>query len=127
MPLFFERNNVTLYHDDFITSDAIADESIDLLVTSPPYNVGIDYEAHDDADDYEAYLQFSHDWLQKAYRLMRGDGRLCMNIPLDKNKGGQQSVCADITTIAKKIGWQYHSTIIWNEGNISRRTAWGLG
>ena len=48
-----------------------------------------------------------------------------MNIPLDKNKGGQQSVCADITTIAKMVGWNYHSTIIWNEGNISRRTAWG--
>jgi len=34
-------------------------------------------------------------------------------------------VCADITTIAKQVGWKYHSTIIWNEGNISRRTAWG--
>ena len=44
---------------------------------------------------------------------------------MDKNKNGQQSVGADLTTIAKKIGWKYHSTIIWNEGNISRRTAWG--
>ena len=33
--------------------------------------------------------------------------------------------CADLTTIAKEIGFHYHSTIIWNEGNISRRTAWG--
>ena len=44
---------------------------------------------------------------------------------IGQNKGDQQSVCADITTIAKNIGWKYHSTIIWNEGNISRRTAWG--
>ncbi len=50
---------------------------------------------------------------------------MCLNIPLDKNKGGQQSVCADVTHIAKQIGFKYHSTIIWNEGNISRRTAWG--
>lgn len=57
--------------------------------------------------------------------MARDDGRVCLNIPLDKNKGGQQAVCADITIIAKKIGWKYHSTIIWNEGNISRRTAWG--
>jgi site-specific DNA-methyltransferase (adenine-specific) len=48
-----------------------------------------------------------------------------LNVPLDKNKGGQQSVCADITYIAKQIGFKYHSTIIWNEQNISRRTAWG--
>lgn len=42
-----------------------------------------------------------------------------------KIRGGQQSVCADITTIAKQAGFKYHSTIIWNEQNISRRTAWG--
>jgi len=34
-------------------------------------------------------------------------------------------VGADLTTAAKEIGFRYHSTIIWNEGNISRRTAWG--
>ena len=48
-----------------------------------------------------------------------------MNIPLDKNKGGQQAVGADLTQIARSVGWQYHSTIVWNEQNISRRTAWG--
>jgi len=55
---------------------------------------------------------------------MKRDGRFCLNIPLDKNKGGHQSVGADLTTIAKEAGFSYHSTIVWNEGNISRRTAW---
>ena len=54
---------------------------------------------------------------------------MCLNIPLDKSKGrtgvGFQSVYADIVETAKKVGWKYFSTIIWNEGNISRRTAWG--
>jgi site-specific DNA-methyltransferase (adenine-specific) len=75
--------------------------------------------------DYETYLDFTRAWISKCYRLAKDDGRFCLNIPLDKNKGGQQSICADITTIAKEVGWKYHSTIIWNEGNISRRTAWG--
>jgi site-specific DNA-methyltransferase (adenine-specific) len=48
-----------------------------------------------------------------------------LNIPLDKNKGGLRSVGADITLIAQQQGWKYQSTIVWNEGNISRRTAWG--
>jgi len=74
---------------------------------------------------YEDYLKWTEKWLKKAFQLMKSDGRMCLNIPLDKNKGGQQSVYADITTIAKEVGWKYHSTIIWNEGNISRRTAWG--
>ena len=63
--------------------------------------------------------------MSRCFDWLKDDGRFCLNIPLDKNKGGQQSVGADITTIAKQIGYQYHSTIIWNEGNISRRTAWG--
>ncbi len=63
--------------------------------------------------------------MTRCFGWLKKDGRFCLNIPLDKNKNGQQSVGADITTIAKKIGFKYHSTIIWNEGNISRRTAWG--
>jgi len=31
---------------------------------------------------------------------------------LDKNKNGKNSVCADITAIAKKVGWKYQTTII---------------
>ena len=122
---FFHDANATIIHDDFIRTSLIADSSIDLIVTSPPYNVNIHYGAYDDEIDYDTYLQFTQDWLSRAFALMRQSGRLCLNMPLDKNKNGQQSVCADITTIAKKIGWKYHSTIIWNEGNISRRTAWG--
>jgi site-specific DNA-methyltransferase (adenine-specific) len=122
---FFSSYDIYIYHDDFLKSDVLGDETVDLIVTSPPYNVGIDYSVHDDAQEYRNYLSLSEAWLKQAYRVTRPDGRLCMNIPLDKNKGGQQSVCADVTTIAKAIGWQYHSTIIWNEGNISRRTAWG--
>ena len=34
-------------------------------------------------------------------------------------------MCADLTTVAKRVGWKYHASIIWNEQNISRRTAWG--
>jgi site-specific DNA-methyltransferase (adenine-specific) len=96
-----------------------------LLVTSPPYNVDIQYHSHNDELSYSEYLEFSEKWLRRCYGFLKDDGRLCLNIPLDKNKGGQQSVGADMTTIAKRVGYKYHSTIVWNEGNISRRTAWG--
>jgi len=122
---FFEHDNIRIYCEDFLKTKAIEPNSIDLIVTSPPYDVDIKYENYDDSIPYEQYLEFTQKWLLKCYELAKPDGRFCLNIPLDKNKGGQQSVCADITTIAKKVGWKYHSTIIWNEQNISRRTAWG--
>lgn len=123
--LHFQEDSIRIYNADFLKTDSLGEATIDLIVTSPPYNVGIKYNSHDDKMTYDHYLTFTRDWLAKCYRLVKDDGRFCLNIPLDKNKGGQQSVCADITTIAKQVGWKYHSTIIWNEQNISRRTAWG--
>ena len=123
--VFFENNLTKIINDDVITTKLVEDNSIDLIVTSPPYNVDIQYNSHKDDLSYTEYLEFSQKWMSRCFNWLKEDGRFCLNVPLDKNKGGQQSVGADITTIAKKIGFQYHSTVIWNEGNISRRTAWG--
>ncbi|NMA12964.1 MAG: site-specific DNA-methyltransferase [Chloroflexi bacterium] len=125
MKKYYSWKNLAIFHDDFLSTSAIEPESVDLIVTSPPYNVDIKYNSHDDQMNYDDYLKFSHDWMTQAYKFAKTSGRFCLNVPLDKNKGGQQSVSADLTLIAKEVGWKYHSTIIWNEGNISRRTAWG--
>ena len=125
MPLYFANEAISLYHDDFLNFTELPEESVDLIVTSPPYDVDIQYDGYTDNLPYPKYLEFITRALQRCYLLAKPDGRLCLNIPLDKNKGGQQSVYADIVNIAKEVGWKYHTTIIWNEQNISRRTAWG--
>lgn len=123
--VFFRDDRSTIINEDLFATRTIANESIDLVVTSPPYNVDIQYNSHDDRVTYEEYLSFSARWMKRCHGWLKRDGRFCLNIPLDKNKGGHQSVGADLTTIAKEAGFSYHSTIVWNEGNISRRTAWG--
>ena len=122
---FFATDSITIVKGNVLSTRAVAPESINLIVTSPPYNVDIKYGRHNDALSYPKYLEWSRRWLRRCFEWLRDDGRLCLNIPLDKNKDGQQSVGADLTGIAKSIGFRYHSTIVWNEGNISRRTAWG--
>ena len=122
---YFNYDDIAIYNDDVLSIDSIPDGSIDLTVTSPPYNVDIQYLAHEDNMSYKEYMKFTESWMTKCLRLTKSTGRLLVNIPLDKNKGGQQSVGADITTIAKSVGWKYQGTIVWNESNISRRTAWG--
>ena len=123
--LYFHKDSTYIYQDDFLSTTCIEENSVDLIVTSPPYNVDIKYGNYNDELSYNDYLSFTREWLTKALKLVKLDGRFCLNIPLDKNKGGQQSVYVDITKIAKEVGWKYHSTVIWNEQNISRRTAWG--
>ena len=123
--IFLKRETLKIIHDNILNTRKISSEEIDLIITSPPYNLDIKYNSHNDTLSYKEYLNFSKKWISRCFRWLKDDGRFCLNIPLDKNKGGQQSVGADLTALAKKVGFKYHSTIIWNEGNISRRTAWG--
>lgn len=122
---YFKYKNIVLIQGNSLDKNLFEQEFIDLIVTSPPYNVGIDYNSNNDELSYEKYLEFSHKWMSNCYKWSKSQGRFLLNIPLDKNKGGNRSMGADLTKIAQEVGWNYHSTIIWNEGNISRRTAWG--
>jgi site-specific DNA-methyltransferase (adenine-specific) len=123
--LVLHHKNTWLFKGDSLNENLFDKEFIDLIVTSPPYNVGIEYNSNDDTIAYEKYIEFNSKWLWNCYQWSKPQARLLMNVPLDKNKGGNKSVGADLTKVAQGIGWKYHSTIIWNEGNISRRTAWG--
>jgi len=89
--LYFQADSVYIYHDDILTTEWVEENSIDLIVTSPPYNVDIKYGSYDDDISYEGYLEFTREWLARCLKLTKDDGRFCLNIPLDKNKGGQQS------------------------------------
>jgi site-specific DNA-methyltransferase (adenine-specific) len=120
----WRHGNLAVYNSSCLKLP-IPHDAIDLIVTSPPYNVGIDYGQYRDAAAYDDYLTFSRAWLAQALRVLRADGRCCLNILLDENKGGSHSVAADLTRLAQELGFRYHTTIVWNEGNISRRTAWG--
>lgn len=122
---YFRHKNTILFQGDVLNPATFDKEFIDLIITSPPYNVDIQYNSNKDNLTYEEYLEFSKQWMTNCYNWSKQEARFLLNIPLDKNKGGQKSVGADLTKIAQSIGWNYHSTIIWNEGNISRRTAWG--
>ena len=122
---YFEQDRILIFNDDILKITSIPENSVDLIITSPPYNVDIHYNSRGDNLSYDDYLEFTQKWIRKCFNLAKSEGRFLLNIPLDKNKRGQKPVGADVTRIAKDIGWEYHSTIIWNEGNISRRTAWG--
>ena len=123
LPMSFDPSQFLL--GDATDPTLFDDDQFNLIITSPPYNVGMAYDNSNDAGDYDTYLEFSRRWLGNCYSWAAEHGRLCMNIPLDKNNGGKQAVTADLTNIAREQGWKYHTTIIWNEGTISRRTAWG--
>ena len=68
------------------------ENSIDLVVTSPPYNVGIEYDSHNDRMTMDEYWEFTKQWLTESYRTLKVGGRICVNIPYEVNvqdRGGR--------------------------------------
>jgi len=100
---------------------------VNLIVTSPPYGLGIDYGQAGYLDDqpYAQYLEWVRTWATTLLQVSAPDGRACINIPLDTNKGGKRAIYADYLRLFQEVGWNYQTSIVWNEQNISRRTAWG--
>ncbi len=125
--LGFKKPQAWLLNADATECNALPSESVDLIITSPPYNLSKDYDGTNEGDNisYQDYSKFSAKWLVNCFKWAKNTGRLCINVGLDKNKNGKQPLSADITRWAIDAGWKYHTTIIWNAGNISRRTAWG--
>jgi site-specific DNA-methyltransferase (adenine-specific) len=122
---FYQDDLVTIHRADSTHLDPLPDESVDLVVTSPPYNLDVSYAGYQDAMPYGRYLEWVAEWAGALRRVARSGGRACINIPLDSNKGGKQAVYADYVEVFRRVGWHYQTTIVWNEQNISRRTAWG--
>jgi site-specific DNA-methyltransferase (adenine-specific) len=58
----------------------LPDASIDLAVTSPPYNLGIAYSRYSDRQDREGYLDWCHQWAAQIRRLLKPAGSLFLNL-----------------------------------------------
>jgi site-specific DNA-methyltransferase (adenine-specific) len=122
---FYRDDLTTIYNGDSTHLGFLADLSVDLTITSPPYNLDVSYNGYRDDVPYQAYLAWVETWAGSLYRVSTVGGRACINIPLDTNKGGKRAVYADYVGAFTRAGWEYQTTIVWNEQNISRRTAWG--
>ena len=54
--------------------------SIDVIVTSPPYNLGVRYNQYDDSLSRADYLEWTNTWIAAAARVLRPDGSLFLNV-----------------------------------------------
>jgi site-specific DNA-methyltransferase (adenine-specific) len=103
---------------------------VDLIVTSPPYGVGIAYDSFDDDMEFDQYKVFSANWLREAYRVLKDDGRIAVNIPYEINrqdKGGRILMVSEVWQIMKNIGFKFYGIVDLEEDSPhrSKTTAWG--
>lgn len=103
---------------------------VDLIVTSPPYNVGIQYDIHNDEIVMDEYWKWSKKWLTEAYRLLKDDGRIAINIPYEVNvqdRGGRVFFASELYQVMKKVGFKFYGIVDLEENSPhrSKTTAWG--
>ena len=60
--------------------ETISAGSVDVIVTSPPYNLGTGYGSYDDRIPREHYLDWLEDWTNAAHDTMSDSGSLFMNV-----------------------------------------------
>jgi site-specific DNA-methyltransferase (adenine-specific) len=58
----------------------LTNESVDLVVTSPPYNLGIDYRQYVDRQDRQSYLNWCAKWSTYVRRILRANGSFFLNV-----------------------------------------------
>lgn len=102
----------------------IPDNTVHLAVTSPPYNLGIDYDAHNDSLAYQEYLAWMKKvWLETKRVLVHG-GRFALNIAPTSIKNFRP-IHHDFSNQLRQIGMIMRTEIIWYKQTMGRRTAWG--
>src|SRR5207244_12242846 len=58
----------------------LANESVDLVVTSPPYNLGIGYRQYADRQDRQSYLKWCVKWAAQIRQILRSTGSFFLNV-----------------------------------------------
>ena len=88
-------------------------EIIDITITSPPYNIGLNYDTYEDNISSDEYYEFSHDWLDSVYAITKETGRLyCV---LDDR------LIYLLKPIIEEIGWTYVQTLAWCKPNFASK------
>ena len=114
--------------DCLIEMDKIKDNSIDLIITSPPYNIDLDYDIYNDYRPWEEYMEWVCDWLYKCYKVLKDDGRICINHYLnfqDRYEKVSRFPLFDIKHYQDIIGFNTHKLVLWEDITRKKYTAWG--
>jgi site-specific DNA-methyltransferase (adenine-specific) len=106
------------------------DSCVDLVVCSPPYNANIKYDVYNDGLSMDDYWEFTKNWLTQAFRILKDDGRIAVNVPIEMNvqeRGGRILFNAEFWMVMKQVGFKFFGMVDLTENSPHRvrQTAWG--
>ncbi len=114
-----------IYQADSRDLQMIEDGVVDLVICSPPYNVGKNYKNHDDTLPLEEYLALLRDVWEECRRVMRPGARICINVA-GVDRQPYLPLQSYITQQLIELGLLMRGEIIWDKAaSVGVSTAWG--
>jgi DNA modification methylase len=110
--------------DSLKVLQAMPSESVHLAITSPPYNVGLQYDSHKDKMPYDDYLKWLTGFWVELHRVLVPGGRFALNIAPTSIKDFRP-LHYDMARDLIKTGFIMRTEILWYKQTMRRRTAWG--
>ena len=101
----------------------LAPESVDVVVTSPPYNLGIKYRSYEDTLPRDRYLEWTAQWVQAVCAVMSSRGSLFLNVGA---KPKDPWVAMDIAQAVRPY-LCLQNTVHWVKSIVIERAAAGAG
>lgn len=109
------ENDVTLYVGDCIELlNQIPDNSVQLIVTSPPYNIGKEYEKR---QKLQTYLDFQEQVIKECYRILKPEGSICWQTGNYVDNGSIIPLDIVLYPIFDNLGMKMRNRIVWHFGH----------
>ena len=104
----------------------IPDESVDLVITSPPYNIEIDYGVYKDNLEWQEYLDWCNKWISQIRRILKSDGRFVINILVNIQKDNiRRQPLIDFSDLIRNNQLHIHGIGFWIDVTRVKYTSWG--
>ena len=94
--------------------ETIPDNSVKLIVTSPPYNLG---KAYEDRVSIEKYLDIQAQIIANLYRILHSDGSVCWQVGNFVQDGEVFPLDIFYYQIFKELGMSLRNRIVWHFGH----------
>ena len=110
-----QTNTVTLFQGDCLKMlKKIPNNSVQLVITSPPYNIGKEYERK---QNLKKYLGFQEEVIKECYRVLKPEGSICWQVGNYVENGSIIPLDILLYPIFEKLGMKMRNRIIWHFGH----------